>query len=67
LGGVRKLRIAVAGRGKRGGARTIYFYAARDGQIFFLLTYAKNEQPDLTPDQRAVVRALAETLRKGGG
>lgn len=32
-GGVRKLRWAMAGRGKRGGLRIIYFLRRRQGQI----------------------------------
>ena len=35
-GGVRKLRWGVAGRGKRGGIRVIYFLRTRHGQIWML-------------------------------
>ncbi|MEO6566608.1 MAG: transcriptional regulator [Casimicrobiaceae bacterium] len=41
-GGVRKLRWGVAGRGKRGGIRVIYFLRTRQGQIWLLTLYAKN-------------------------
>jgi hypothetical protein len=41
-GGVRKLRWAVAGRGKRGGVRVIYFLRTRQGQIWMLTLYPKN-------------------------
>ena len=41
-GGVRKLRWGVAGRGKRGGIRVIYFLRTRHGQIWMLTIYAKN-------------------------
>ncbi|MGH9350009.1 MAG: type II toxin-antitoxin system RelE/ParE family toxin [Vicinamibacterales bacterium] len=41
-GGVRKLRWAVAGRGKRGGIRVIYFLRLRHGEIWMLTLYAKN-------------------------
>ena len=41
-GGVRKPRWGVAGRGKRGGIRVIYFLRARQGQIWMLTLYAKN-------------------------
>jgi hypothetical protein len=41
-GGVRKLRWAVAGRGKRGGIRVIYFLRTRQGQIWMLTLYPKN-------------------------
>jgi hypothetical protein len=41
-GGVRKLRWSVAGRGKRGGIRVIYYLRSRQGQIWMLTMYAKN-------------------------
>jgi len=41
-GGVRKLRWGVAGRGKRGGIRVIYFLRTAQGQIWMLTLYAKN-------------------------
>lgn len=42
-GGVRKLRWGVAGRGKRGGVRVIYFARTAKGVIWMLTIYAKNE------------------------
>lgn len=41
-GGVRKLRWGLAGRGKRGGIRVIYFLRTRHGQIWLLTLYSKN-------------------------
>jgi hypothetical protein len=41
-GGIRKLRWGVAGRGKRGGIRVIYFLRMRQGQIWMLTLYPKN-------------------------
>ena len=41
-GGVRKLRWSVAGRGKRGGIRVIYFLRLKQGQIWMLTLYPKN-------------------------
>jgi hypothetical protein len=43
-GGVRKLRWGIAGRGKRGGIRVIYYVRAQPGQIWMLTLYAKNEE-----------------------
>lgn len=42
-GGVRKLRWGVAGRGKRGGIRVIYYLRSRQGEVWMLTLYAKNE------------------------
>jgi hypothetical protein len=41
-GGVRKLRWGIAGRGKRGGLRVIYYLRTRQGQILMLTLYPKN-------------------------
>jgi hypothetical protein len=41
-GGVRKMRWGVAGRGKRGGLRVIYYLRTRHGQIWMLTLYTKN-------------------------
>ena len=42
-GGVRKLRWGLAGRGKRGEVRVIYYLRSRQGEIWMLTLYAKNE------------------------
>lgn len=42
-GGVRKLRWGVGGRGKRGGVRIIYYLRLRQGLVWMLTIYAKNE------------------------
>ncbi len=57
-GGLRKLRIAAKGHGKRGGARVIYYWAVSDSQIFMLLAYAKNERENLTGEQLKVLKTL---------
>lgn len=61
-GGVRKVRAAPEGRGKRGGARVIYLYVERREKIYLLLCYPKNEQDDLTPEQARRIRALVAQL-----
>ena len=43
-GGVRKLRWSQPGRGKRGGVRVIYYAKTREGVIWMLTIYAKNEE-----------------------
>jgi len=49
--GCRKLRWALKGRGKRGGARVIYFYRLSASQILLLKIYSKNEKTDLSPSE----------------
>jgi hypothetical protein len=64
-GGVRKLRWGLEERGKRGGARVIYFFHSADTPLFVLTVYAKNEKADLSQkdrnDFRQLTRLLAET------
>jgi hypothetical protein len=62
-GGLRKVRVAVAGRGKRGGARVIYYHFAVASQIALLMIYAKNERDDLSPAQREALRRIVEHWR----
>ena len=46
-GGIRKLRWAAKGRGKRGGLRVIYYWRNREGEIVLLTLYAKNEAENI--------------------
>jgi hypothetical protein len=59
--GARKLRWQAPGRGKRGGLRVIYYWAAAEQCFYMLYLYAKNEQGDLTADQ---VRQLGRLIRE---
>lgn len=73
LGGIRKLRFAPKGRGKSGAFRVIYYVAIADRPILALLIYGKNEQDNITPQQRdallavlAEEKALQRTRQEGG-
>jgi hypothetical protein len=57
-GGLRKVRMAARGRGKRGGARAIYYWIAARSRIYMLLAYAKNERDDLSQAQIKLLRML---------
>ncbi|MBD8637207.1 type II toxin-antitoxin system RelE/ParE family toxin [Stenotrophomonas sp. CFBP 13725] len=57
-GGLRKIRIPLPGRGKRGGARVIYYYFASASHIILLLAYPKSTQDNLTADQKKALRAI---------
>ena len=59
-GGLRKVRVALEGRGKRGGARTIYYWAVAHEQLLMLLIYPKNVQDDLTSEQLKMLRQIVE-------
>ncbi len=62
-GGVRKLRFAAFGRGKRGGARVIYYYLDETMPVYALLAYGKTAKTDMTPDERRTVAKLAAALK----
>lgn len=68
-GGVRKLRWGLEGRGKRGGARIVYFFHSADIPLFAPTAFAKNERADLTQEERNAFRRLTkllvETYRRG--
>jgi hypothetical protein len=51
-GGIRKLRWAQQGRGKRGSLRVIYYWHTKRELFLMLFLYRKNEQGDLTSEQR---------------
>lgn len=59
-GGIRKVRWALEGRGKSGGARFIYYWAKADDQILMLFVFAKNEAENLTKAQIQQLRAIVE-------
>lgn len=63
-GGVRKLRFAASGRGKRGGARVIYYYLDETMPIHALLDYAKSATTDMNSAEKRSVAALAAELKK---
>ena len=58
---IRKIRVAVGSRGKRGGARVIYYWAVRKDLILLLFAYPKNVSADLTPKQ---VAQLAKVVKE---
>ncbi len=62
-GGVRKVRFAAKGKGKSGGVRVIYYYMDGDAPLYALLVYGKNEQANLTADQKKAVKVVAEALK----
>jgi hypothetical protein len=66
-GGLRKVRVGVQGRGKRGGARVIYYFHNEALPVFLLAVFAKNEKADLTATERASLAKVAEMIRTGYG
>jgi mRNA-degrading endonuclease RelE of RelBE toxin-antitoxin system len=63
-GGLRKVRWAstTKGKGKRGGVRVIYYWLVQSDQIAMMFMYGKDEQDELTSEQRKRLKELLETL-----
>ena len=61
-GGIRKLRVPLErkGKGKRGGARVIYFYFSDDLPVALLAVYAKGEKIDLSATDNKELRKLVD-------
>jgi hypothetical protein len=59
-GGIRKTRIAAKGKGKRGGARILYYWISNEEQIFMLLAYTKNETDNLSAEQLKILKTIVK-------
>ena len=60
--GLRKLRIPLQGRGKRGGGRVIYWFYNEGFPAILLWCFAKNVAADLTTVQRKLLMSVTETF-----
>ena len=67
-GGVRKIRWALAGMGRRGGARVIYYYHSPLLPLFLLPVYAKNRKTNVSKaecnEMKRLVPQLATEYRR---
>ncbi|HEX7183485.1 MAG TPA: transcriptional regulator [Thermoanaerobaculia bacterium] len=61
-GGVRKVRWGMAGRGKRGGVRVIYFNRLSAGEIWLLVLYSKSEAESIPAH---LLRQIKEEIENG--
>jgi hypothetical protein len=58
--GARKIRMAIRGKGKRGGARVVYYYLVKKA-IWFLDIYPKNEKRNISEaDKKRFAKAISE-------
>ncbi|WP_020560500.1 type II toxin-antitoxin system RelE/ParE family toxin [Thiofilum flexile] len=61
-GGIRKIRYSLAGQGKSGGMRAIYYWLNEQHQIYMLLAYPKSAKDTLTDRETAILRELVKEL-----
>ncbi|HUC67076.1 MAG TPA: type II toxin-antitoxin system RelE/ParE family toxin [Stellaceae bacterium] len=63
-GGVRKVRWARPGGGKRGGARVLYYDHDGDNPIGLLTIYGKGNKDSLTNEEKAEFRKLTAAIKQ---
>ena len=63
-GGFRKMRYALAGRGKSGGLRIIYLDIPEFKTLYLMLAYPKNEKDSLSSDERNELKRIASRIKK---
>ncbi len=63
-GGIRKLRWGAKTKGKRSGARVIYFYYNETIPLFLLTIFGKDEKVDISKSERNELKKLAIELVK---
>lgn len=59
-GGVRKLRWAAPGKGKRGGLRVIYYWQVSENEIWMLTVYGKSERETIPAH---ILKQIAEEIK----
>ena len=59
-GGVRKMRWARPGTGKRGGARVIYYNRLKNGEIWLLTVYAKGDRATIPAHELKLIKEAIE-------
>ena len=60
--GLRKLRWSIRGRGKRGGARVIYYWHVPGNRIYLIYGYVKSDREDLRREQIKLLAALLNDI-----
>lgn len=64
-GGVRKIRLKSANKGKRGGFRVCYFDDPEREELFLLKIYGKNEKEDLSAAEKKSLKEFSEMVKGG--
>ena len=63
-GGVRKLRFAIQGQGKRGGGRVIYYYYNDRNPVLLFTVFGKNEKSDLTKKEKNTLYGIIQEIKR---
>jgi hypothetical protein len=62
-GGARKLRWAVGSQGKRDGVRVVYYFGGDDVPLVLFAVYKKGRKDDLSPKEKAELKAIIKSIR----
>lgn len=65
-GGIRKTRLKSSSKGKRGGFRVCYYDDPKREELLLILIYAKNEQENLTQEEKKALKAFTTIIKSGG-
>ena len=60
-GGVYKKRVSIAGKGKRGGTRTLVAYQLK-ARCFFVEGFSKSEKANINKDELVAIKEFAKEL-----
>lgn len=63
-GGIRKIRVAMQGRGKRGSARVLYLHVPTTETVYLMLAYGKNVKDSISKSEKKQLKALAAALKE---
>ncbi len=63
MGGLRKIRMALPGKGSRGGARIIYIHLREINELFFVWLYFNSTAKDLTSKEKKMLAAFAAEIK----
>ena len=66
-GGLRKVRMALPGRGKSGGARVLYLYFSGHQTIIFYYLYTKGDFENIPASQLKGIRYEVQRIKKTFG
>jgi hypothetical protein len=62
-GGVRKVRMALPGKGKSGGARVCYLYLKQNEVIYLLYVFTKGDAENLSAEGKKAMRNLTQQIK----
>jgi hypothetical protein len=66
-GGLRKVRLALPGRGKSGGARVLYLWFPRHETIVFYLVYTKGDMENVPAAQMKAIKHEVQRIKNSFG